>query len=342
MGGDYRPEPTYAQGTLAAEYAWDSSRDGWSITHLVEGDSWQEDRDSPLRFLGVNAKVGERVVAVNGRRTSKDVSPRMLLLNLGGQEVSVTLADTAGAERTVVVKALKAETPLRYREWVERNRRKVHEATKGRVGYLHVPNMMGLGMSEFFRGYLAEVTREAMVVDVRYNGGGHTSQLILEKLARRRIGYGTSRWGAPQPYPGNAVMGPIVAITNEWAGSDGDIFSHSFKLLKLGTLIGKRTWGGVIGIWPRHRLSDGTVTTQPEFSHWFEDAGWSVENYGTDPHVEIDIAPQDWKAGRDTQLDHAIAIVLEKMAESPPKLPDFPKRPTLTLPTLPTRGGGKG
>ena len=128
------------------------------------------------------------------------------------------------------------------------------------------------------------------MVDVRYNRGGHVSQLLIEKLARKRVGYDVSRWGKPDPYPSYSVAGPMVALTNQWAGSDGDIFSHVFKLMKLGPLIGKRTWGGVIGIWPRHVLADGSVTTQPEFSFWFVDVGWGVENYGTDPDIEVDDA----------------------------------------------------
>ena len=134
---------------------------------------------------------------------------------------------------------------------------------------------------------------------MRYNGGGNVSGLLLEKLSRRIVGWDVPRYGQPISYPMEAPQGPLVALTNEMAGSDGDIFSHCFKLLKLGTLVGTRTWGGVIGIWPRHRLVDGTQTTQPEFAFWFEDVGWRVENYGTEPDVNVEIAPHDWKKGRD-------------------------------------------
>jgi tricorn protease len=225
------------------------------------------------------------------------------------------------------VKALRSETPARYRDWVEGNRRKVHEATDGRVGYVHIPDMGPGGYAEFHRGYLAEVGRDALIVDVRFNSGGHVSQLILEKLARRRLGYDVPRWGQPEPYPLDSVLGPMVALTNEQAGSDGDIFCHSFKLMKLGPLIGKRTWGGVIGIWARNRLVDGGVVTQPEFSFWFEDVGWGVENYGTDPDIEVDITPQDHAGGKDTQLERAIGEILRLLEEQPPKQPDFGKEP---------------
>ena len=170
-----------------------------------------------------------------------------------------------------------------------------------------------------------------MIVDARYNRGGHVSGLLLEKLVRRRIGYDISRWGIPEPYPAESAGGPLVALTNAWAGSDGDIFSHAFKLYKLGPLLGKRTWGGVIGINPYHRLVDGTITTQPEFSFWFVDVGWGVENYGTDPDEDIDITPQDWHNGVDPQMDRALAVIAELVEKASP-LPAFDRRPQLPLP----------
>lgn len=239
--------------------------------------------------------------------------------------------------RSVVVRAIADEAPARYRHWVEDNRRRVHEATDGKVGYVHVPDMGAQGYAEFHRGYLAEVDRDALIVDVRYNGGGHVSQLILEKLARRRLGYDLSRWGGLVPYPMESVAGPLVALTNEHAGSDGDIFCHSFKLMKLGPLVGKRTWGGVIGISPHQALVDGTITTQPEYSFWFEDVGWSVENYGTDPDIEVDITPQDYRAGRDPQLQRAVDEALRLLAEAPKKVPELSAKPSRALPKLPPR-----
>jgi tricorn protease len=246
-------------------------------------------------------------------------------------------AEAKPRNRNVIVRTLPTESQVRYRAWVEHNRRRVHEASDGRLGYVHIPDMYARGYAEFHRGYLAEVDRIGLIIDVRYNSGGHVSQLILEKLARRRIGYDLSRWGGLTPYPVDSVAGPLVALTNEHAGSDGDIFCHSFKLLKLGPLIGKRTWGGVIGISPRHTLVDGTVTTQPEYSHWFEDVGWSVENYGTDPDIEVEITPQAYIAGQDPQLDRAIAEGLRFLAEKPVRQPTLEPRPSRALPKLPPR-----
>jgi len=336
FGGDYRPKPNYSQGRLAADLEYDADADGYRVSHVVRGDSWNPEADSPLNAPGINVAPGHVLTAIGGRRLGSDLPPDRLLVNQAGCDVLLTFADAAKA-RTVCVKALKSEEAARYREWVESNRERVHRGTDGRVGYVHVPDMGPRGFAEFHRLYLTEFDRDGLIVDLRYNGGGHVSQLLLEKLARRRVGYDLPRWGPPDPYPAYSVIGPIVAVTNEAAGSDGDIFSHCFKLMKLGTLIGKRTWGGVIGISPKSRFVDGGLTTQPEYSFWFKDVGWGVENYGTDPDIEVDISPQDYAAGRDTQLERAIELMLKQLEENPPERPDFSHRPDLSLPKLPPR-----
>ncbi|MCB0038922.1 MAG: PDZ domain-containing protein, partial [Caldilinea sp.] len=364
FGGDYRRSPHFSQGTLGAEMTWDPEAGGYRISNIVEGDPWNPEGTSPLAAPGVDVEAGDILLAINGQRLDAETAPAQLLVNQAGEEVLLTLAPRpepagegaeangespkdAGDEKdapekpkyyAAVVKAIHSDEEARYRAWVESNRRAVHEASGGRIGYLHIPDMGPHGYAEFHRGFLAEVMRDGLVVDVRYNGGGHVSQLILEKLARRRIGYDASRWSGMVPYPTESVAGPLVALTNELAGSDGDIFCHSFKLLKLGPLVGKRTWGGVIGISPRHPLVDGTITTQPEYSFWFEDVGWNVENYGTDPDLDVDFAPQDYVAGRDPQLARAIAEALRLLAEHPVVLPDVTTRPSRALPRLPSRG----
>jgi tricorn protease len=281
--------------------------------------------------------VGDVVLAINGQPVGPDATPGERLVNLAEQEVLLTVRRGDEAPLTVTVRALADERPGRYRDWVAGRRRLVHERTEGRVGYVHVPDMGPDGYAEFHRGYLVEYDREALIVDVRHNGGGHVSGLLLEKLARRRMGYDFARWSAPAPYPSESPRGPLVALTNEQAGSDGDIFSHTFKLMRLGPLVGKRTWGGVIGIHPRHTLADGTVTTQPEFSFFFDDVGWQVENYGTEPDVEVDNAPQDYARGADPQLERAIALALELLAARPPHAPRPTDRPRLTPPRLAPR-----
>ncbi len=357
FGGDYRPEPFYLVGSLGADFTYDQETGGWRITHIYTGDAWETKQDSPLNAPGVNARIGDVLFAINGKVLSQDFSPGMALVNLAGQEVVLTLSNSerkcgdesqqAQAEnglnhrklqRTVTVKTLYNDTAARYREWVEANRSYVHQQTAGRVGYVHIPDMMGPGYAEFHRGFLAELHRQGLIVDVRFNRGGHVSPLILEKLARRRIGYETARWAqVPVPYPPDSIVGPMAAVTNENAGSDGDIFSHGFKMLGLGPLIGKRTWGGVIGINPRHTLVEGTITTQPEFSFWFDDVGWGVENYGTDPDIEVELRPQDEAQALDPQLERAVHEVLRRIEETPPQLPDFSQKPGKAAPQLPPR-----
>jgi tricorn protease len=338
FGGDYRPEPRYDMGFLGADLAYDKKLRLWKVAHIVRGDPWDPTKSSPLAQPGVNVREGDTILAINGRRVDENTSPYELLVNHANCEVLLTVGDAKGENpRTVSVKALASETPARYREWVEQNRKFVHEKTDGRVGYVHIPNMGPLGYSEFHRYFLSEIDREGLIVDVRFNGGGHVSELILEKLARRRIAYVKTRWFGAQPYPSDSVAGPMVALTNEYAGSDGDIFSHNFKLLKLGPLVGKRTWGGVIGIWARHSLVDGGITTQPEFSFWFQDVGWKVENYGTDPDIEVEYRPQDYVVGKDPQLERAVHEIVKLLETNPPSRPEFTPRPSRSLPKLPKR-----
>ncbi len=319
LGGDYRPRPEYKMGFLGADIVYDSHLDTYKISRMIDGDPWAE-YAPPLKRPGVDARVGDLLIAINGQKLSREFSPEMALVNMANQEVQLTLK--RGEEiKNIWIKAIGDDTPLRYREWVEKNRRYVYERTNNRVGYIHIPDMMAVGYAEFHRSFLAELDKEGLIVDVRFNSGGEVSQLLLERLARKRIGYDLTRWMGAQPYPTDSPYGPVIAVTNEYAGSDGDIFSHAFKLMKIGKLIGRRTWGGVIGIWPRNWLVDGTITTQPEMSFWFKDVGWGVENYGTDPDIEVDIFPQDIMAGKDPQLDKAIEEIIKEMDENSPIKP---------------------
>jgi tricorn protease len=332
IGGEYRPHPEYHQGHLGVDWRFDSASGRAVITRIVEGDAWNADATSPLRTPGVNAQVGDAILAINGQPVTKDMLPDALLVNQAGREVQVLLHPAAGgAARRVTVRAAADGFAGRYRDWVEANRKAVHDATNGRVGYLHIPDMGYIGFAEFHRYYLTEYDHDGLIVDVRFNGGGMVSGLVLEKLARRRLGYDFQRWGPAEPYLIQSPRGPLVALTDENAGSDGDIFSHAFKMLGLGPLIGMRTWGGVIGIEPYITLADGTVTTQPEFSFWFNDVGWGVENYGTDPTIEVEYLPQAYVSGKDPQLERAIAEALKLVEERPAPTPTPGPRPNRGL-----------
>ncbi len=319
-GGDYRPAPWYPLGKLACTFEYDEQADSYRIAHIARGDTWNPKENSPLNHPPYQLQEGDLLLEIDGRRLSKQVTPGELLVNKGGLDLELTILPVeAETPKKVYIKALSVETPAWYRHWVNSNRRLVHSKSGNKVGYIHIPNMGSWGYAEFHRSYYSELEREALIIDVRYNGGGHVSQLVLEKLARRRLGYDFNRWGKPIPYPQESPKGPLVALINEVAGSDGDIFAHSFKQMGLGPLIGKRTWGGVIGIWPRHKLVDGTQTTQPEFAYWSQDIGWRLENYGTEPDFEVDIRPQDWANGLDPQLNKAIEIAMELLSQQEDK-----------------------
>jgi tricorn protease len=310
------------QGLLGADLEF--SGDEWRITRIVPGDSSNPDARSPLLAPGVAARAGDEVVAVDGRRTSRTQSPLSLLAGTAGQPVELTLRAGGrgrGDLRRVVVVPLADEFPLRYQDWVRDRREYVHARTDGRIGYLHVPDMMSLGWAQLHRDLRTEMPRDGLIVDVRSNSGGHTSQLVLEKLVRKVIGWDVVRGYRPESYPSDARRGPMVAVADMFAGSDGDIITAAIQSLDLGPVVGTRTWGGVIGIDGRYTLVDGTMVTQPRYSFWFERFGWGVENHGVDPDIEVPVTPQDRVAGNDVQLDRALAEVERLLRRTPPVIP---------------------
>ena len=340
-GGDYKPSPNYRLGSLGADYLFDEKEKAYRITHIINGDSWKN--NSPLRNLGVEINEGDFIIAINGEELNSKITPNALLVNRAKSYVNVTIKSaTTGKTKIFNIKTNATDFDARYREWVENKRKYVHEKSNGKLGYVHIPDMGPDGFSEFHRYYLDESSRDGLVVDIRDNGGGHVSQLILELLSRKQLGYDLSRYGSTGTYPSHSVAGAIVCITDEYAGSDGDIFSHNFKQMKLGTLVGKRTWGGVIGINPRLALADGTLTTQPEYATYMNDVGWGVENYGTDPDIEVEISPQDYAEGKDPQLDKAISVVMNQLKKNPVKIPKFDKKPKLNLPLFNISTNGNG
>ena len=338
FAGDYhRSPPHHPVGKLAAKFKWDRRKKAMVIEEVAKGDSWIPTSCSPLTAPAVSLKTGDFILGVEGRPLENLQSLSMALESRANEKVHLLVQRKGQTKREqVLVQPLSGNSLTRYRDWVEGNKNYVHKKSRGKLGYVHIPNMAAWGFSEFYRHFLTEHRREGLVIDVRYNGGGHVSQHLLKILAQKVVGFDQTRYWGVEPYPTYGINGPLVCLTNEFAGSDGDIFSHSFKLMKLGPLIGKRTWGGVVGIWPRFRLNDGTYTSQPEFSFWFKDVGWSVENYGTDPDIEVDILPQDWAQGKDPQLDKSIEVLLKELKKNPPLKPNLKaNKPSLKLPQLP-------
>ena len=333
FGGDYAPGRYYNIGMLGCSFKYNNSSKGYTITSIAKGDVW-DNKQSPLYASGLNIKEGDILKEINNTKLTAKITPNHLLVNKINKDIQLTIQKKGNKKSNkVTVRTLANENHLHYRDWVEKNRSYVHKKSNNKIGYLHIPDMGADGYAEFHRYFLAEITYDGLIVDVRYNGGGHVSQILLSKLAKKRLGFDLTRWMGVEPYPSESPGGPMVAVTNEYAGSDGDIFSHSWKMMNLGKLIGRRTWGGVIGIWPRNSLVDGTVTSQPEFSFWFKDVGWNVENYGTDVDIEVHITPKDYRDNIDTQLDKAIEIVKKDLKKSGSVLkPEFTQKPNLKLP----------
>ncbi|MEU1280850.1 S41 family peptidase [Streptomyces sp. NPDC005805] len=308
-------------GLLGADIS--RAEDGsWRIDRILPSETSDPHARSPLAAPGVALRAGDALVAVDGRPVDPVRGPWPLLVGTAGQPVELTVSPAGGGEqRHAVVVPIADEEPLRYHAWVADRRRHVHEQSGGRLGYLHVPDMQAPGWAQIHRDLRIEVAREGLVVDVRENRGGHTSQLVVEKLARRIVGWDLPRGQEPYSYPLDAPRGPVVAVANEFSGSDGDIVNAAIKALGIGPVVGTRTWGGVVGIDSRYSLVDGTLVTQPKYAFWFEGYGWDVENRGVEPDVEVVPTPQDHAAGRDPQLDEAIRMALAVLAENPAKTP---------------------
>jgi len=319
-------EAAKSQGLLGADLARDD--DGtWRIVRVLPNETSVAQGRSPLKAPGVAALPGDAIVAVDGTRVDPAYGPNSLLVGKAEQPVELTLRRDGAEDRRVVVTPVASEGSLRYHDLIRARRALVHELSGGRLGYVHVPNMVSRGWAELHRDLHSEFSREGLVFDLRENGGGHTSQLVIEKLARKIIGWDVRRSSRAESYPADAPRGPIVTLTDECAGSDGDIATAAVKRYGLGPVVGTRTWGGVIGYDYERTLVDGTQLTQPKLSFWFDDAGWGVENYGVDPDVEIPIPPHDWAAGRDPQLAEGIRLALETLEQNPaltpPPLPEL-------------------
>ncbi|NUR40845.1 MAG: peptidase S41 [Streptomyces sp.] len=309
------------QGLLGADIS--RHEDGsWRIDRILPSETSDPDARSPLAAPGVAVRAGDAIVAVAGRPVDPVTGPGPLLVGTAGKPIELTISPSGGGDvRHAVVVPVANEEPLRYHAWVSDRRAYVHERSAGRLGYLHVPDMQAPGWAQIHRDLRVEVAREGLVVDVRENRGGHTSQLVVEKLARRIVGWARPRGMRAYSYPQDAPRGPVVAVANEFSGSDGDIVNAAIKALGIGPVVGTRTWGGVIGIDSRYHLVDDTLVTQPKYAFWLEGYEWGVENHGVDPDVEVLQRPQDHAAGRDPQLDEAIRLALEALEGTPAKVP---------------------
>ncbi|GGM04373.1 hypothetical protein GCM10010129_54920 [Streptomyces fumigatiscleroticus] len=324
------------QGLLGADLV--PREEGWTVRRILPGDSSDSKARSPLAGTGI--REGAVLTQVDGRPVDPVTGPFPLLAGAGGTTVELTFLPPGGEgpPRRVAVVPLADERPLRYQDWVAKRRQVVRELSDGRCGYLHIPDMGGSGWAQFNRDLRMEVSRPALIVDVRGNAGGHISELVIEKLTRTIVGWDLTRHAQPVSYTSNAPRGPVVALADEATSSDGDMITAAFKLLGLGPVVGQRTWGGVVGMTGRHRLGDGTVITVPMNAAWFDEYGWSVENHGVAPDLEALRTPLDWAEGRHAQLDDAVRLALDLLATSSPATPpDYSDVPDRSRPRLPPR-----
>jgi tricorn protease len=327
-------------GLLGADLERDD--DGtWRVARVVPGESSDPLARSPLAAPGTAVRAGDALLAVDGQPVDPQAGPGPLLVGAVRTPIELTVSPAGGGDRRrVVVVPLADDGRLRYQDWVATQRRRVRELSGGRIGYLHVPDMMGEGWAHFHRDLRVEMRYDALIVDVRGNRGGHVSELVVEKLARRVLGWDVPRGVRPGTYPQDAPRGPVVTVTDEFAGSDGDVVTAVIRALGLGPVVGTRTWGGVVGIEsnPDYELIDGTVITVPKFALWLEGYGWGLENRGVEPDVEVLPTPDDYAAGRDPQLDTAVRLALEALeTRAPAAPPDTSLRPDKSRPPLPPR-----
>ena len=332
-GGDWETPDRPEVALPGAVFELDRDAGRYRISEIFSGHNEEPQYRAPLTEIGVDARVGDYVLAIDGEDLAGTDNPYRLLRHRADRPVSLTLNDqpTAEGAREVVFNPVTQERRLRYLTEVEANRRKVSEMTDGRVGYLHVPDMGADGIQEFIKWFYGQIRKEGLVIDVRGNGGGNVSQMLIERLGRTVLGTRFSRtYDTPGTYPATAFHGHLVCILDEDSASDGDIFPYRFREAGLGPLIGKRSWGGVIGSTNHGPLLDGGSVNVPQFGTNAVDGSWVVENVGVEPDIEVDNDPQSVIAGRDPQLERAVEEVLRMIRENPKSLPARPAPPVKT------------
>jgi tricorn protease len=318
---------------LGAQFEKDPASGYFKITRILKGQNWDKSMVSPLTQVGITAAEGDYVLAVDGKSTKEMRNIYSALVNTVGKQVTLTLnsvASTQGSRDEVVI-PIGDEHNLYYYNWVQENIRKVDAATGGRVGYLHIPDMGPEGLNEFVKYYYPQLRRKALIVDVRGNGGGSVSPMIIERLRREIAMIDVARNTAPSTNPGGLLWGPMVCLLDEFSASDGDIFPYRFKKHKLGKLIGKRTWGGVVGIRNPLPLLDGGQLFKPEFASFdVEGKSWPMEGYGVEPDIVVDNDPAKEFSGIDQQLNKAIEVILEELKTKEKTVPETPPFPIKT------------
>jgi len=328
-GGDQKRPEWRSTGLLGVDVSKEVSG-FYKINRVISGRPWMKGCTSPLAAPGIDAKVGEYIVSINGRPTSSVSDYLELLLDKAGKVVTVGLNSKASLDgaREVVVKPMGSERSLRHYDWVDGRREYVDKVSDGKLGYIHLSDMGGDGLSQFAMSYLPQHNRQGLIMDVRYNGGGFVAEMILSHLQRGLFSMGMARHGLRYRHPGTAFHGHMAAVSNGETGSDGETFTEGFRRLGLGPIIGTRTWGGWVGIRSDKPLMDGGGVTQPEFTGWgINDGKWMIEGWGTDPDYVIEDDQASMIQGKDPSLDFTVKYLLDKIAKEPKVIPPMPPYP---------------
>jgi tricorn protease len=330
-GGGERPELQRIKlGLLGAEFSRDPASKAYRIEKILPGENWNKNTRSPLTAIGVNLKPGDYILAINGIPVSTLPNLYDALIGTADKQVILRVNSKPAEDgaRDVTVVPVADESPLYYRAWVRKNVDEVSKKTNGEVGYIHIPDMGQGGLNEFTKQYFPQIKKKALIVDVRGNGGGFVSPLVIERLRRALVLIGIARNGTPQTNPPQTFVGPMVTLCNEFSASDGDLFPYRFKAMGLGKLIGKRTWGGVVGIRNPLPLTDGGQLFRPEFAPYSKDGkDWVIEGKGVDPDIVVDNDPAKEFKGEDQQLDKAIEEIQNELKTKRFDLPPVPPYP---------------
>ena len=326
-GGDVPEIRRVGVGLLGADYRIENGR--YRFARIYSGENWNPDLRAPLTQPGVNVQEGEYLLAVNGREVRPPDNLYSFFEGTAGKQVRLRVGpDPSGAgSREVTVVPVESEAMLRHYAWVEGNRRKVDQMTGGRVAYVYLPNTGEAGYASFNRYYFSQIDKQAAIIDERFNGGGMAADYIIDSMRRSLMNYWTTRYGEIFTTPLAAIFGPKVMIINEYAGSGGDAIAWYFRKARLGPLVGKRTWGGLVGIFGFPPLIDGGMVTAPNLAFFNTEGDWEVENRGVPPDIEVEFDPAAWRQGRDPQLEKAVEIVLDALKKNPPPVPKKPPYP---------------
>ncbi len=313
-------------GLLGADFSIENNR--YRLKKIYGGLNWSPDLRSPLTEPGLNVREGEYILAIDGKDVTADKNIYSFLENTDGKIIELTIGTNPGYKDSRVIKVvpIASESSLRNRDWVEGNLRKVTEATGGQVAYVYVPNTSNAGFEYFKRYFFPQANRKAIIIDERFNGGGMIADYYIDLLQKPLQSYWNMRYGNDLKTPSASIQGPKVMIIDETAGSGGDMLPWMFRKFKVGTLVGKRTWGGLVGTLGFPELMDGGSVTAPNLAIWTEE-GFIVENVGVPPDIEVEQWPADVINGKDPQLEKAIEVALNELKKNPPKEPVRPPYP---------------